>query len=337
MVDTTRRWHLARRPTGSPVPTDFTLREVSLPSCSLGQVELELHWLSVDPYMRTRMQPEGYGYLAKWQPGAPLSAWGLGRIIRSRGRWREGDWVVGHLPVADRTILTIPEPADLLPFCLPVCTPAPERWLHERGMTGFTAWLGMRHYGRPRPGETVLVSAATGAVGSLAVQLAQCAGARVIAGAGSATKRAWLREALGVSATLDDRDAEGFAAQLAKAAPEGLDLDFENLGGAIFAAAIDCLRPGGRVMLCGMISQYNDSDPRRAPPNLVRLQRLGAKLTPFVVPGHEAEHWARFQAEMAEFEGLAPLDVIDGLAAWPRALCGLFTGKGIGKRVVRLR
>ncbi|MCE8033849.1 NADP-dependent oxidoreductase [Billgrantia tianxiuensis] len=330
-------WHLARRPEGIPETSDFVLREMPLPPLPWGQVELEVHGLSVDPYMRTRMQPEGYGYLAKWGPGTPLSAWGLARIRRSRGRWREGDWVVGHLPVADRVHLRVPEPDALLPLCLPATTPFPERWLHEHGMTGFTAWLGMRHYGRPQPGETVLVSAAAGAVGSLAVQLAHRAGARVIASAGNAAKRAWLRERLGVAATLDDRNPDGFADALAEAAPEGIDLDFESLGGAVFEAAVERLRPCGRVVLCGLISQYHDPEPRRAPPNLARLQVVGARLIPFVAPGHETEHWARFQTEMAGLEPVAPLDVLHGLEAWPRAFCGLFTGKGIGKRVVWLR
>lgn len=334
-MESARRWHLARRPVGLPVPGDFVLREAPLPSLSAGQVEVEIHWLSVDPYMRTRMQPSGYGYLEKWGPGALLSAWGLGRIVASRGRWREGDWVVGHLPVADRAHLPVTTPEAPLPICLAADTPAPERWLHELGMTGFTAWLGMRHYGRPRAGETVLVSAAAGAVGSLAAQLARKAGARVIATAGSAAKRAWLHETLGVAVALDDRDPD-VAAALARAAPEGLDLDFENLGGSVFVAAIDRLCPGGRVVLCGLVSQYHDAEPRRAPANLMRLQAIGARLTPFVVPGHEAGHWARFQVEMAGLDLAAPLDVLEGLEAWPRAFCGLFTGKGIGKRVVRL-
>lgn len=334
--DVTRRWHLARRPRGAPVPDDFALRESVLPPLSAGMVEVAPRWLSVDPYMRTRMRETGYGYLEKWGPGAALSAWGVGRILRSRGRWREGDWVVGHLPVAERARLVEPPGDAPLPLCLAADVPLPQRWLHERGMTGFTAWLGMRHYGRPRAGETVLVSAAAGAVGGLAVQLAQRAGARVIASAGDGAKRAWLSETLGVAATLDDRDADGFAAALAEACPEGLDLNFENLGGAVFAAAIDRLRPGGRVVLCGLISQYNDPEPRRAPPNLARLRAIGARLVPFVVPGHEAEHWARFQDEMAGLDPLAPLDLLEGLEAWPRAFCGLFGGKGIGKRAVAL-
>ncbi|NIC36677.1 NADP-dependent oxidoreductase [Halomonas desiderata] len=333
-MTSTRQWFLARRPRGVPRPEDFALREVALPAARAGEVEVAVHALSVDPYMRTRMHEGGYGYLDKWGPGAALSAWGLGRILEGYGEWREGDWLVGHLPVAERAQVALPETGAPLPLRLPSDTHEPLRWLHELGMTGFTAWLGMRCYGLPRSGETVLVSAAAGAVGSIAVQLAQWEGARVIATAGSAAKRQWLRETLGVAAALDDRDVDNFATALATAAPRGIDLNFENLGGAVFGAAIERLCPGGRVVLCGLVSQYNDPEPRRAPSNLSRLQFIGAQLMPFVVPGHEVRHWRHFQAEMRRLTPLAPRDELHGFERWPEAFCGLFTGKGIGKRVV---
>lgn len=293
-----RAWYLARTPQGLPSADDFACRRVALAPPAAGEVLAEPEWLSVDPYMRTRMHPEGYGYLAKWRPGSPLSAWGVARVVESRGACR------------------------------------PERWLHARGMTGFTAWLAMRHYGWPRAGETVLVSAAAGAVGSLAVQWAHHAGARVIATAGSPAKRAWLRASLGVAAALDHHRGD-MAAQLARAAPQGIDLNLEQLGGRVFEAAIEALKPDGRVVLCGLVSQYNQSRPRRAPPNLARL---GGRLTSFVVPGHEAR-WAAFQRDMANQGSAfrAPLDIVEGFEAWPLALRGLFTpDKGIGKRCVRL-
>ncbi|MFG6179286.1 zinc-binding dehydrogenase [Halomonas sp. THAF12] len=334
----TRAWHLALTPRGLPVAEDFVCRRASLATPAEGEALVVPHWLSVDPYMRTRMQPTGYGYLDKWRPGSPLSAWGLARVIESRGSWREGDWVIGHMPVAERCLLRPPSDEGGLPLVLPADQPRPQQWLHERGMTGFTAWLGMRRYGRPQPGESVLVSAGAGAVGGLAVQWARRAGARVVATAGSAAKRDWLRETLGVAAALDHH-APDIAPRLAASVPQGLDLDFEQLGGRVFEAAIDVLAPGGRVVLCGLVSQYHDAEPRRAPSNLGRLTRIGAGITPFVVPGHEAAHWADFQREMAALDGLlrAPLDVVEGFAAWPHAFCGLFTGDtGIGKRVVRL-
>ncbi|SEN05144.1 hypothetical protein SAMN04487952_109131 [Halomonas caseinilytica] len=289
--------------------------------------------------MRTRMQPEGYDYLTRWRPGDALSAWGLARVIASRSAWREGDWVVGHMPVAERCRLGPGASPDLPPLTLPADTPSPERWLHTRGMTGFTAWLAMRLYGRPQAGETVLVSAGAGAVGSLAIQWAHRAGARVIATAGNAARRDWLIDRLGVAAALDHHDS-GIASRLADVAPEGIDLSIENVGGDVFEAAIEALAPGGRVVLCGLVGQYNSPEPRRAPRNLSRLTAAGGHLQPFVVPGHEAAHWEGFQREMARWEEVvAPLDVVDGFTGWPRAFCGLFNDdvRGVGKRVVRLR
>ncbi|WP_275285994.1 MDR family NADP-dependent oxidoreductase [Halomonas elongata] len=335
-----RAWHLARTPRGHPAPGDFAWRCVPLEAPAPGEAWLEPHWLSVDPYMRTRMQPSGYDYLTRWRPGDALSAWGLARVVASRGPWREGDWVVGHMPVAERCRLGPGASPNLPPLTLPADTPAPERWLHARGMTGFTAWLAMRRYGLPRAGETVLVSAGAGAVGSLAIQWAHRAGARVIATAGDAVRRDWLVERLGVAAALDHHDSD-IASRLAEAAPQGIDLNVENVGGDVFEAAIDALAPEGRVVLCGLVGQYHSPDPRRAPRNLSRVAALGGHLQPFVVPGHETAYWARFQEDMATWtEVVAPLDVVDGFADWPLAFCGLFGDggiRGVGKRVVRLR
>ncbi|OBX38005.1 putative NADP-dependent oxidoreductase YfmJ [Halomonas elongata] len=232
--------------TGLPEPEDFVCHSIPLEPPAPGEAWLEPHWLSVDPYMRTRMQPAGYDYLTHWRPGDALSAWGLARVIASRGPWREGDWVVGHMPVAERCRLGPGESPRLPPLALPAEMPTPERWLHARGMTGFTAWLAMRLYGRPRAGETVLVSAGAGAVGSLAIQWAQRAGARVVATAGDPARRDWLTERLGVAAALDHHDSD-IASRLAEAVPEGIDLSIENVGGSVFEAAIDVLVPGGRV------------------------------------------------------------------------------------------
>ncbi|WBF18502.1 MDR family NADP-dependent oxidoreductase [Halomonas elongata] len=337
---TVRAWHLARTPRGCPEPEDFVCHSIPLNPPAPGEAWLEPHWLSVDPYMRTRMQPAGYDYLTHWRPGDALSAWGLARVIASRGPWREGDWVVGHMPVAERCRLGPGESPRLPPLALPAETPTPERWLHARGMTGFTAWLAMRLYGLPRAGETVLVSAGAGAVGSLAIQWAQRAGARVVATAGDPARRDWLTERLGVAAALDHHDSD-IASRLAEAVPEGIDLSIENVGGSVFEAAIDVLVPGGRVVLCGLVGQYNSPEPRRSPRNLSRLTAVGGHLQPFVVPGHESDYWARFQQDMAEWDAVAaPLDVVDGFDDWPRAFCGLFGDagvRGVGKRVVRLR
>lgn len=341
-------WCLRRTPVGVLSVDDLELVPLPLEALVAGEVLIESQWLSVDPYMRTRMQAVGYDYLnrdgmGKWLPGSPLSAWGLGRVLESRHRNAvAGDWVVGHLPAASHGVLALDSPAgSLAPLVLHGQDAPPLAWLHQRGMTGFTAWLAMCHYGRPRPDDTVLVTAGAGAVGSLAVQWALAGGARVLASAGSVAGREWLLS-LGVAGVLDHSRPADFAEQLAQLAEEGIDLHLEQLGGATFSAAIDAVRPRGRVVLCGLVSQYNGSDPRRAPHNLRRLAAIGAHLQPFVVPGHEAEFWQPFQQQVAQppaSEFRAPLEVFDGLESWAEALCGLLVSgrrRGPGKRLVKL-
>lgn len=346
----TQAWRLRQVPRGMLVPSDLDLTWQKLTDPSGEEVLVEVLWLSVDPYMRTRMQTFGYDYLnsrgmGKWTSGSYLSAWGLGRVLEvgsDVGKVASGDWVVGHLPVASHGIITLSSQRGALPpLVFGAQQTAPLDWLHARGMTGFTAWLAMCHYARPQPSDTVLVTGGGGAVGSLAVQWALDSGARVLTSAGSSAGREWLLS-LGVAGVLDHGNPEVFATQLRQLAPDGLDLHMEQLGGATFASAIDAVRSQGRIVLCGLVSQYNESEPRRAPPNLQRLVSVGARLQPFVVPGHEAEHWSHFQQQAAAHPASAfeaPLEVFDGLESWAEALCGLLVigaRRGPGKRVVRL-
>ncbi|WP_027351607.1 MDR family NADP-dependent oxidoreductase [Halotalea alkalilenta] len=299
-----------------------------------GALLLAPRYLSVDPYMRTRMQPQGYGYVSRWDAGSRLSAWTLAEVLASDDpAWMPGQWAVGHLPV-QREIRCDGDGLVALPL-----GPAPLAWLHPLGMTGLTAWLGMREIGRVERRDRVLVGAAAGAVGSIAAQLARLEGAEVLVTAGRGDKRAWLEE-IGFSHPLDHR-APGYAQALAAAVGEdGLTLNFENLGGGAFEAANRCMRRNGRVVLCGLISQYQQPDPRRAPANLGSLSALGVRVLPFVAP----EHYAllpRFRAEMGELLAQGALEwrltVLEGgLEALPRALLALFAGHNLGKCVVRL-
>ncbi|ALM53677.1 MDR family NADP-dependent oxidoreductase [Halomonas huangheensis] len=348
----TEAWRLRQTPQGKLVPGDLELTQRTLSAPAKDEVLVEVCWLSVDPYMRTRMQSSGYDYLnrdgmGKWTSGSYLSAWGLGRVLEVGSevgdKVASGDWVVGHLPVARHGLVRFSsERGALPPLVFGAQQTAPVDWLHARGMTGFTAWLAMCHYARPRASDTVLVTGGAGAVGSLAVQWALTSGARVLASAGSSAGREWL-SSLGVTGVLDHGSPEVFAEQLRQLAPGGLDLHMEQLGGATFASAIDAVRSHGRVVLCGLVSQYNEAEPRRAPPNLQRLVSVGARLQPFVVPGHEAEHWGRFQQQAASPPAsafAAPLEVIDGLESWAEALCGLLVSgnrRGPGKRVIQLQ
>lgn len=322
---------LASRPSARLGPEHFRLETVPAPRTADAPLLLRPRFVSVDPYMRTRMQALGYDYLTHWDAGSILSGYSVAEVVESRTpAWSPGDWAVGHLPMQE----WVAHDGDGLRRAPPGA--APLAWLHPLGMTGFTAWLGMNLLGKPGPGDTVLVCAAAGAVGSLAAQLARDAGARVIVAAGREDKRTWLRD-VGFDTVLDHH-APDFGERLLHAAPEGLTLDFESIGGATFASAIEAMRPGGRVVVCGLISQYQQPNPRRAPTNLGLLGERGVAVIPFVAP-HFETHFTTFLDEMAPHVAAGRLQwrldmVQGGLEAVPTALSGLFDGANLGKRVV---
>ncbi|EPC02855.1 hypothetical protein L861_23885 [Litchfieldella anticariensis FP35 = DSM 16096] len=328
-----QRLVLAKRPTRQLTQEHFRLEEVAPPGPQDGALLLYPRFMSVDPYMRTRMQPEGYGYISHWMSGSVLSGYALAEVMDSRlPGWSRGDWAVGHLPMQE----WVAHDGHGLRRA-PAGTP-PLAWLHPLGMTGFTAWLGMQLLGKPSPADCVLVGAAAGAVGSIAAQLARKAGARVIVTAGREDKRAWLRS-IGFDHVLDHRAAD-FSEQLRHTTPEGLTLDFETIGGSAFAAAIDAMRSGGRVVVCGLVSQYQQEAPRRAPHNMARLGERGVAVIPFVAP-HFERHFETFLDEMSPLVTSGRLhwrlDTMQGgLEAIPGALIGLFDGDNLGKRIVAL-
>ncbi|MFC3283303.1 zinc-binding dehydrogenase [Litchfieldella rifensis] len=328
-----QRLTLASRPHGSLTTEHFAIEEVASPTAADAALLLRPRFISVDPYMRTRMQAQGYGYIRRWEPGSVLSGYTAAEVVASRHPdWAAGDWAIGHLPMQE----LLAHDGNGLRHA-PSGEP-PLAWLHPLGMTGFTAWLGMSLLGQPRPQDCVLVSAAAGAVGSIAAQLAREAGARVIVSAGREDKRAWLR-GLGFDTVLDHR-APDFGEHLQRVAPEGLTLDFENVGGRAFAAAIDAMRSGGRVIVCGLISQYQSPRPRQAPANLAWLGERGVAVIPFVAP----DYGDRFEAFLRDMSPRVAsgrihwrLDMVQGgLEAIPSALIGLFEGDNLGKRVVAL-
>ncbi|SJN14302.1 Putative oxidoreductase YncB [Halomonas citrativorans] len=287
--------------------------------------------ISVDPYMRTRMQPSGYGYIERWKAGSTLSGWTMAEVvISSEPGFKQGDLVVGHLPMQEliaadgQHLMRIPAGSD------------PEAYLHPLGMTGFTAWVGMQLLGQPTAEDTVLVSAAAGAVGSIAAQLAQRQGANVIVTAGRTDKRDWLHR-LGFKTVLNHRSPD-YARQLNNAAPFGITLNFENIGGSAFTAAIDAMRPNGRLVLCGLVSQYQTRSPRKSPDNFAQLRQKKVAIHPFVVPDY-LTHWNDFQRFMAPLVGQKSITwrldkVSGGLDSVAPALIGLLNGDNIGKRVV---
>ena len=246
-----RQWELRRRPQGEPVPDDVALVEVDVPVPGPGEVLVRNHWLSVDPYMRGRMNA-AKSYAAPYEIGEPLYGGAVGEVVDSaEPRLPVGTFVQHELGWRTHSVV----PARAAVVVDPEQAPLPH-YLGVLGMPGLTAWVGLFDVGDVRPGETVWVSAASGAVGSLAGQLAKQVGCRVVGSAGGADKCRYVVEELGFDACVDHRagDLEG---QLRDVLPEGLDVYFDNVGGEHLRAALSLANPFARFVECGMISAYN--------------------------------------------------------------------------------
>ena len=266
-----REWQLVRRPHGWPVPADFRLVEVEVPEPGEGQALVRNLSMSVDPYMRGRMN-DAPSYAAPYQLDQPMYGGVVGVVESSNVKGIAAGATVRH-GLGWREWAIVParqlEPVDPAADGVPVSA-----YLGVLGMPGLTAWVGVHDIAEVRPGETFFVSAASGAVGSIAGQLAKLAGLRVVGSAGSAEKVAWLRDELGFDAAFDYHDGD-ITELLQKAAPEGVDAYFENVGGDHLRAALAVMNPFGRIAACGMISAYNESRP--GPDNMFLV--VGKKLT----------------------------------------------------------
>ncbi len=333
MSTTTREIHLASRPQGWPTLDNFRLVEVEVPDLAEGQVLVHNVAISVDPYMRGRMN-DVKSYSAPFALDQPLEGGAVGRVVASRSSDRAvGDMVLHGLGWRDDAVVAASATRVIDTSLAPA-----DAFLGALGMTGLTAYAGMSAVDGVQPGDTVFVSGAAGAVGSLAGQIAkQLGAARVIGSAGSPTKVAYVL-GLGFDAAFDYHDGS-VAEHLEAAAPDGIDVYFDNVGGDHLEAAIGSLRRGGRVALCGAISQYNATEPPAGPRNLA--QAIGKELTlrGFLVGSYQ--HLApEFAQKMAGW--LAAGDVrfdqttVNGLENAPRAFLGLLRGENTGKMIVTL-
>lgn len=337
-IPTTTRIVLAARPQGAPTAADFRLEQAALPTLAAGQVLLRNRYLSLDPYMRGRMD-EGPSYappvaLGEVMVGATVSevlqsrADGLaaGDLVLARGGWQT------HA-VADAASIS----RHLQPQGLP-----PSLALGVYGMPGFTAYAGLHEIGKVQPGETLVVAAASGPVGATVAQLGKQQGARVVAIAGGEAKRAYL-QTLGVDVALDHR-AGDFAAQLRAAVPDGIDVYFENVGGHVLDAVLPLLNDFARIPVCGTIATYNAhgvAQPGldRLPPFFAKVLRQRLTVRGFIV--NDFDHlFPAFERDMAHWlrEGRIQYreDVVQGLANAPDAFFGLLQGRNFGKLVVAL-
>ena len=329
----TRQIVLASRPQGWPTPENFRLETIELPAPADGQVVVANHYMSVDPYMRGRMN-DVKSYAPPFQVDRPLDGAAVGEVIVSASPdVHIGQIVLHGLGWREHAVV----PATAVTVVDAVAAPE-SAYLSVLGMTGLTAYAGLMAAARFRPGDTVFVSGAAGAVGSLVGQIAKLSGAaRVIGSAGSPAKVVRLRE-LGFDAAFNYHDGP-VADQLRAAAPDGIDVYFDNVGGDHLEAAIDSLNNGGHVALCGAISQYNSTEPPTAPRNLALA--IGKQLTVqgFLVGGHRdlmPEFHEKVVGWLADGSLRWDETVREGLDAAPQAFIDLLAGANTGKMVVRL-
>ncbi|MEQ1890145.1 MAG: NADP-dependent oxidoreductase [Alphaproteobacteria bacterium] len=332
-----REVRLKRYPDGLATRDIFEVVEADLPALAQGQMLIRNVWMSVDPYMRGRMNPARQSYVPPFELGKVLDGGSVGQVIDSKdGPFAAGDYVTGMLGGWREYNVTGGQGLSKIDNALGAPLGA---YLGVLGMPGLTAWFGFQRIGKPKPGETVFVSAAAGAVGALVCQIAKLKECRVIGTAGSARKCDWLKNSIGVDATIDYRKAgDGLLAALKEAAPKGVDIYFENVGGIHLEAALDAMNPNGRIIACGMISQYNNPDPVGVR-NLFNI--IGKRITMqgFIVSDSFSEIPA-FIAEMGAWVAAGKIKweetVYQGIERAPEAFIGLFSGDNLGKALVRI-
>jgi NADPH-dependent curcumin reductase CurA len=335
---TNRTIVLAARPQGAPTAADFRLERSPRPEPGEGEVLLRTVFLSLDPYMRGRMS-DAPSYAAPVAIGAPMVGGTVSRVVAShRADFRVGDWVVGMSGWRDYAVSDGRGLRNL-----GAQPPHPSLALGLLGMPGFTAYMGLLDIGRPEAGETVVVAAATGAVGSVVGQIAKLRGARVVGIAGGAEKCRWAVEGLGFDLCLDHREPD-LARRLADACPEGIDVYFENVGGAVFDAVLPLLNPRARVPMCGVVARYNATalpdGPDRLPLLQAALVKKRIRMQGFIVFDDYGDRFGEFHDQMSRWyaEGRITFreDVVDGLEAAPEAFIGLLEGRNFGKLVIRV-
>jgi NADPH-dependent curcumin reductase CurA len=326
-----KQWLLASRPAGAVTEANFRLVETPVPAIAEGELLVRVHYLSLDPYMRGRMDD-----VRSYAPPQPLNEVMLGgtvgQVVESRhATFKVGDTVVGnggwqqYYRSTGAGLLKVD--ASKLPESV---------FLGVVGMPGVTAWYGLNKIGQPKPGQTVVVSAASGAVGSVVGQLAKLAGCRAVGIAGGPTKCSAVVSELGFDACVDYRSAS-FKEDFKAATPDGVDVLFENVGGACFDLALGRMNPFGRVALCGLIAGYNGQD--LALKNVRALLVMRLKVEGFIVSEH-MEVWPQALTELGALVAQQKLvvrqTVAEGLEEAPRAFLGLLAGANVGKQLVKV-
>ena len=323
---------LKRRPSGEPTRADFDIREDAIPHPQHGEVVTRTIWLSIDPYMRGRLREE-QTYAVAVQIGEVITGETVGQVVASGDPdFQPGDLVVGARGWQTHSVSTGKQLVKIRKGAAPLSA-----YLGVLGMPGATAYAGVTEICKPKAGETFVVSAASGAVGSVAGQLAKRAGARVVGIAGGPEKCLWVQDSLGFDDCVDHRSVD-LRQELKAACPNGIDAYFENVGGAVQHAVFDNLNAFARVAMCGMVSQYND---RTMPPgpNLGFVVGKRVLIQGFIVsdrPERLTEWRALAEPLVADGSLVYREDVVDGLENAPDALSGILTGRNFGKLLVKV-
>jgi NADPH-dependent curcumin reductase CurA len=331
LVKTNRRVTLAQRPVGFPKDSDFALDEVDVGEPGPGEVLVRTLWVSIDPYQRGRMS-EARSYAKSLELGDVITSQSLGEVVESQdGRFSPGDLVIGQLGWQEYAVARggslrkVPELLD-----------PPTLALHVVGMTGMTAYFGLLDVGRPKPGDTVVVSGAAGAVGQIVGQIAKLAGCRTVGIAGGPDKCTDCT-LYGYDVAIDYKE-EGFRDELKAACPDGVDVYFDNVGGEISAAVHGRLNVGARIVICGQVSQYNLERPEPTfHPGLLIVYR--ARMEGFLVTDY-AHRYDEAAMRLARWVAAGKLrwreDVTDGLENAPAAFMGMLRGENRGKALVKV-
>lgn len=340
-MTTSREIRLKARPVGMPKASDFDLATVELPTPGDGEIQVKNLWMSVDPYMRGRMYDRP-SYVPPFQLGEALQGGAIGEVIASNDPdFKPGDLVNSmfgwreaynahpkSLAAAGMGAIT-----KIETYGLP-----PQAFLGVVGMPGMTAYAGLLRVAALKDGDVVFVSAAAGAVGSIVCQIAKLKGHTVIGSAGGPEKVAFLKS-IGVDHVIDYKATPDVVAELAKVAPKGIDVYFENVGGVHLEAAINSARPFARFALCGMISQYNETGKPEGPPNIILAVGKSLRLEGFIVSNH-FDLYPQFAKDMAEWIKAGKITwketVEEGVERAPDAFLKLFTGENLGKMLVKL-
>lgn len=333
-----QRFVLASRPKGAPTPENFRLEREALPDLEDGQVLLRTLYLSLDPYMRGRMS-DAPSYAAPVEIGEVMTGGAVSVVETSRNpKFREGDLVVGSTGWQTHSIS---DGSDVMP--LPAGIPSPSMAVGVLGMPGMTAFMGLTHIGQPKEGETLVVAAASGAVGSVVGQIGKIKGLKVVGIAGGPDKCRYVVEELGFDACVDHK-SETFADDLAQACDKGIDVYFENVGGKVFDAVMPLLNAKARIPVCGLIAAYNQTELPEGPDRFGLLPRMlltkRVRMQGFIVFDDFGDRHSEFFSAMVPWvrDGKIKFreDVVEGLEQAPEAFIGLLQGHNFGKLVVKV-